>query len=90
MMTRVGCCAARGSFCRYGFSRACSRRLFLDTLRAAHQAGRLAFFGDRAALAEPRAFAAFLAPLRKAEWVVYAKSPFAGPHAIGGPHLFRE
>src|SRR6266478_3341374 len=48
------------------------RRLFLGKLLAAHQAGRLAFFGDHAA---PRAFAAFLAPLRKAEWVVYAKKP---------------
>ena len=58
------------------------RRLFLSTLLAAHQAGRLAFFGDQAALAEPGAFAAFLAPLRKAEWVVYAKKPFAGPQAV--------
>src|SRR5215813_12869869 len=51
----------------------CRRRLFLSKLLAAHQAGRLAFFGDRAVLAESRAFAAFLAPLRKLEWVVYAK-----------------
>jgi len=58
------------------------RRLFLGKLRAAHQAGRLAFFGDHAMLAEPRAFAAFLAPLRKTEWVVYAKKPFAGPQAV--------
>jgi len=58
------------------------RRLFLVELLAAHQAGRLTFFGDHAALAEPRAFAAFLAPLRKTEWVVYAKKPFAGPHAV--------
>ncbi len=33
-------------------------------------------------LAEPRAFAAFLAPLRKTEWVVYAKKPFGGPQAV--------
>src|SRR5712691_11849416 len=58
------------------------RRLFLGKLRAAHQAGRLAFFGGHAPLAEPRAFVAFLAPLRKTEWVVYAKKPFAGPHAV--------
>jgi hypothetical protein len=58
------------------------RRLFLGKLRAAHQAGRLAFFGDHAVLAEPRAFAAFLAPLRKVEWVVYAKQPFGGPQAV--------
>jgi len=58
------------------------RRLFLGKLLAAHQAGRLAFFGDHAVLAAPRAFAAFLAPLRKTEWVVYAKRPFAGPQAV--------
>jgi hypothetical protein len=28
------------------------------------------------------AFAAYLAPLRKAEWVVYAKRPFGGPEAV--------
>jgi hypothetical protein len=58
------------------------RRLFLGKLLAAHQAGCLTFFGDHAALAEPRAFAAFLAPLHKAEWVVYAKKPFGGPQAV--------
>jgi Putative transposase len=40
------------------------------------------FFADHTALADPRAFAAFLAPLRKAEWVVYAKKPSGGPHAV--------
>ena len=49
------------------------RRLFLEKLAAAHEAGRLHFFGDHAPLAERRAFAAYLAPLRKIEWVVYAK-----------------
>jgi hypothetical protein len=58
------------------------RRLFLGKLLAAHQAGRLAFFGDNAALAEPRAFAAFLAPLRRTKWVVYARKPFGGPQAV--------
>ena len=58
------------------------RRLFLQMLAAAHKANRLAFFGDHAALAETRAFTAFLAPLRKAEWVVYAKEPFGGPQAV--------
>jgi hypothetical protein len=28
------------------------------------------------------AFTAFLAPLRKAEWVVYSKRPFGGPAAV--------
>ena len=30
----------------------------------------------------PAAFAAHLAPLRRSEWVVYAKRPFAGPEAV--------
>jgi hypothetical protein len=58
------------------------RRLFLDRLAAAHGAGRLAFHGDLAPLADPAAFAAHLAPLRRSEWVVYAKRPFAGPGAV--------
>jgi hypothetical protein len=56
------------------------RRLFLDILVTAHKA--LAFFGDHAALSGKKAFAAFLAPLRKVEWVVYAKEPFGGPQAV--------
>jgi hypothetical protein len=58
------------------------RRLFLTALTAAHAAGRLSFFGSCTALAKPKAFAAFLAPLRKPEWVVYAKRPFGGPKAV--------
>ena len=58
------------------------RRLFLEGLGALHAAGRLAFFGDLAALADDEAFAAALAPLRRCEWVVYAKRPFAGPKAV--------
>ncbi len=58
------------------------RRLFLEGLAALHAAGRLAFFGDLAALADSKAFAAALAPLRRSEWVVYAKRPFAGPKAV--------
>ncbi len=58
------------------------RRLFLEKLVAAHEASRLRFFGDHAPLVEPDAFAAYLAPLRKAEWVVYAKRPFGGPEAV--------
>jgi len=58
------------------------RRLFLERLRAAHAADRLKFFGAHAALADPHAFAAYLVPARKAEWVVYAKKPFGGPQAV--------
>jgi hypothetical protein len=58
------------------------RRLFLEELRAAHDAGRLGFFGDLAHLAEPDAFARLLAKVRRLEWVVYAKPPFGGPEQV--------
>ena len=58
------------------------RRLFLEKLIAAHAAGRLNFFSDHARLADSQAFAAYLAPLRRSEWVVYSKRPFGGPEAV--------
>jgi hypothetical protein len=58
------------------------RRRFLEELGQAHAAGELQFFGEHAALSDARAFARWLAPLRKCEWVVYAKRPFAGPEAV--------
>ena len=58
------------------------RRLFLTRLIALHGAGRLAFHGSLAGLAESRAFLRHLAPVRTKRWVVYAKPPFAGPEAV--------
>jgi hypothetical protein len=58
------------------------RHRFLEALGEAHRTGKLQFFGDNADLAEPKSFARWLAPLRKIEWVVYAKRPFAGPEAV--------
>ena len=58
------------------------RRLMLEKLVAAHQAGQLQFFGAHAHLSDAKAFAAFLAPLRNKRWFVYAKRPFAGPKAV--------
>src|SRR3989442_14719118 len=58
------------------------RRLLLEQLAALHAAGRLQFFGDHARLNERGAFAAYLAPLRKPEWIVYSKRPFGGPEAV--------
>ena len=55
---------------------------FLTMLIEAHAQDRLKFFGDHAALADKRAFKRFLAPLRKIEWVVYCKDPFAGPEQV--------
>jgi hypothetical protein len=58
------------------------RRLFLESLVVAHDAGRLQFFGNLTHLAECNAFTAYLAPSRKAERVVCAKRPFGGPEAV--------
>jgi len=58
------------------------RRLMLEKLIAAHTAGKLTFFGAHAHLADTKAFAAFLAPLKRTRWFVYAKRPFAGPKAV--------
>ena len=58
------------------------RRLFLERLAAAFADGGLRFFGDLVPLAEPRAFAAHCAALRRIDWVVYAKPPFGGPEQV--------
>jgi len=56
--------------------------LFLAKLAAAHVAGKLQFLGAQAHLTAAKAFAAFLAALRKTRWFVYAKRPFAGPKVV--------
>ena len=56
------------------------RRLFLEKLVAAHK--QLQLFGNHAPLAQAQTFATYLAPMRKTEWVVYAKRPFGGPQAV--------
>lgn len=58
------------------------RRLFLAQLQGAFEAGRLRFFNALKPLQEPGAFARYLAPARRAEWVVYAKPPFGGPQHV--------
>src|SRR5207344_3004543 len=68
---------------RRGGSLSCLfRRLVLEKLAAAHCAGELQFFGKHMALTNPKAFAAYLAPLRNKDWVVYAKRPFGGPQEV--------
>jgi hypothetical protein len=49
---------------------------------AAHKAGQLQFFNQYAHLAERKAFARYLAPLRRRKWYVYSKRPFGGPEAV--------
>ena len=58
------------------------RRLMLQRLVAAHADGALRFFGDHANLSDIDAFRAFLKPLLRSDWVVYAKRPFAGPDQV--------
>ena len=58
------------------------RRLFLEKVVEAWQAGELKFFGEHRLLANAKAFDDWIKPLRKIDWVVYAKRPFAGPEAV--------
>ena len=55
------------------------RRLFLEGLTAAFEAGE---YADLAHLNQAKAFATTLAPPRTAEWVVYAKRTFAGSEQL--------
>src|SRR5580693_7912074 len=58
------------------------RRLFLEFLQKAFDDHQLHFLSSLHQLHDPAAFSAYLAPLRQAEWVVYAKPPFAGPKQV--------
>ena len=58
------------------------RRLFLTYLQESFDAGQLHFFSSLKTLHDPQAFTRCLDPVRKQEWVVYAKPPFAGPQQV--------
>jgi len=58
------------------------RGRMLGMLNKAHAAGHLEFFGDYQHLADTTAFKAYLGPLWKTDWFVYAKRPFAGPEQV--------
>jgi hypothetical protein len=58
------------------------RRLFLEQLQEAFDAGQLRFSGSLQGLVDRHAFADYLEPVRRTEWVVYAKPPFAGPQQV--------
>ena len=58
------------------------RGRMLGKLIKAHASGGLQFFGAYEHLAERGAFKAYLAPLWKTDWFVYAKRPFAGPEQV--------
>jgi hypothetical protein len=58
------------------------RRLFLQYLQAAFDAGQLQFFSSLESVNGANAFGDYLRPLRHTEWVVYAKRPFAGAEQV--------
>ena len=58
------------------------RRLFLDYLQQAFNAGDLQFFSSLESLRIRNTFLRYIAPIRKEDWVVYAKRPFAGPEEV--------
>ncbi|MGB7848359.1 MAG: IS91 family transposase [Candidatus Acidiferrum sp.] len=58
------------------------RGKFVAGLTAAFQSGALQFHGHLLPLMEPRAFASWLRPLFRNDWVVYSKRPFGGPEHV--------
>ncbi|MCJ8271656.1 MAG: IS91 family transposase [Psychrosphaera sp.] len=58
------------------------RRLFIEKLCKAFDKGELKFYGQHQPFTERGCFYRAINPLRKKEWVVYAKRPFAGPKAV--------
>ncbi len=58
------------------------RGLMLDKLVAAHNAGKLNFFGPHVHLADTKAFKRFLRPAWRTKWHVDLRPPFAGPRAV--------
>ena len=58
------------------------RGKFVAALKQAFQNGRLSLRGNLALLAQPKTLAAWLRPLFRKDWVVYAKPPFGGPQYV--------
>jgi len=58
------------------------RRLFLEHLEKAHESDKLRFPSSMESLQDRDQFLRYLEPVRKVEWVVYAKKPFAGPQQV--------
>jgi hypothetical protein len=58
------------------------RRRFLELLQSAFDRGELKFFSALQSLRDLKAFRTYLDPLRKKEWVVYAKAPFGGAQQV--------
>lgn len=77
--------AARGDYAFFLPVRVLSsliKRLFLEALQLAFNAGKLQFFHSLEPLRETLAFARQLARAKASDWMVYAKRPFAGPQQV--------
>jgi hypothetical protein len=60
------------------------RRKFVNGLKRCFRQRQLTFAGTLQPLENQKAFRAFLRPLFRHQWIVYAKPPFAGPqHLLG-------
>ena len=59
-----------------------TRGKFREALKRAFHDGKLNFHGDLKLLAQPKIFSAWLRPLFRKDWVVYAKRPFGGPQHV--------
>ena len=58
------------------------RGKFVAGLKHAFSEGKLLFPGSLKGICEQKAFHAFLRPLFRQDWVVYAKRPFGGPEHV--------
>jgi hypothetical protein len=58
------------------------RGKFIAGLKRAFRQGKLSFPGSIKSLAQEKAFHAFLRPLFRQDWMVYAKRPFGGPEHV--------
>jgi hypothetical protein len=58
------------------------RGKFHEALKRAFCDGKLNFHGGLKLLAQPKIFAAWLRPMFRKDWVVYAKRPFGGPEYV--------
>ncbi len=71
-------------FLPVGVLRRVFRGKFVDALQRRFQQHQLIFPGSLRPLQNERAFRAFLRPLFRQNWIVYAKPPFGGPHHVLG------
>ena len=55
---------------------------YIKQLVGLYEAGKLKFTGQTQTIAEPNAFGRMIRALRKKNWIVYAKPPFAGPQQV--------